>query len=314
VQSFGWSGMIKIVGRWFDYTAHGTAVGVLSLSYLFGDAATRAFMGFLLGRGLGWRGVFLVDAAVLGAVLVLCLGLLKGSPRAVGLADGAVNPQNLFGTTGQAVPAGLGALLGPLLRSPSFWLVCVLSLALTLLRETLNTWAPTYFKEAVHAESDQAAYLSAALSFLGGCSVLLAGVAGDVLGRHGRAAILCGGLLLATVALAALSRPADSQDAVPAVGLVLLAGFLLLGPYSYLAGAVSLDFGGRPGGVTACGIVDGVGYLGGVLAGDPVARLVQARAWPGAFGVLAGVAFAGCLVAALFWYGQARPAARKEVS
>ena len=44
--------------------------------------------------------------------------------------------------------------------------------------------------------------------------------------------------------------------------------FLLIGPYSYLAGAISLDFGGKRGGATACGIIDGVGYLGGVLAGE----------------------------------------------
>jgi OPA family glycerol-3-phosphate transporter-like MFS transporter len=314
VQSFGWSGMIHITGRWFDYTAHGTAVAVLSLSYQFGDAAARAFMGLLLGGGLGWRGVFLTDAAVLGSVFVLCLGLLKGSPRTLGLADAAVNPHNVFGTSEPAVPTGPGALLGPLLRSPGFWLVCLLSLALTFLRETFNTWAPTYFKEAVHVETEQAAYLSAALSFLGGCSVLLAGIGSDRLGRHGRAAILCGGLLLAALGLVLVGRETAAREPAAAVVLVLLSAFLVLGPYSYLAGAVSLDFGGRQGAATACGIVDGVGYLGGVLAGGPVAGLVGARGWPDTFGVLAGVAFAGCLVAALFWYGQACPSAWKEVS
>ena len=57
--------------------------------------------------------------------------------------------------------------------------------------------------------------------------------------------------------------------------------FLLIGPYSYLAGAISLDFGGKRGGATACGIIDGVGYLfGGVLAGNVVARLSGTR-WAG---------------------------------
>jgi hypothetical protein len=37
-------------------------MGFISLSYLFGDAAARGFMGWLIGHGLGWRGVFLACA------------------------------------------------------------------------------------------------------------------------------------------------------------------------------------------------------------------------------------------------------------
>jgi OPA family glycerol-3-phosphate transporter-like MFS transporter len=81
---------------------------------------------------------------------------------------------------------------------------------------------------------------------------------------------------------------------------------LLLGPYSYLAGATALDFGGRRGGATACGVIDGVGYLGGASAGEPVARLVQAQGWPTAFGTMTAVALAAATVAAVFLVVQAR--------
>jgi OPA family glycerol-3-phosphate transporter-like MFS transporter len=303
VQSFGWSGMVKIAGRWFDYTAHGTIMAVLSLSYLFGDAAARAFMGFLIGQHLGWRDVFFVNAGVLAGLLAVSLLLLKGSPREIGAAEGKANPLNLYGAAGGSASPGLVALVVPLLRSPAFWFACLLSLALTFLRETFNNWTPLYFKEAIRLEADTAAYLSAAFSFLGGCSVLLAGLLSDHLGRTGRAAIICIGMLLTAAALAILSLQSDD---VGAVGLVLLTGFLLLGPYSYLAGAISLDFGGQRGGATACGIIDGVGYLGGVLAGDSLARLVRAGGWSAAFGVLSAVAFVAFLVAGLFWHNQAR--------
>ena len=49
--------------------------------------------------------------------------------------------------------------------------------------------------------------------------------------------------------------------------------FCLLGPYSYLGGAFALDFGGKQASAASSGIIDGIGYLGGVLAGDSVARL-----------------------------------------
>jgi sugar phosphate permease len=65
------------------------------------------------------------------------------------------------------------------------------------------------------------------------------------------------------------------------VAIVAFIAFLLIGPYSFLAGAVAIDFGGRQGSATASGIIDGVGYLGGVLAGDSIARLSTAFGWSG---------------------------------
>ena len=72
--------------------------------------------------------------------------------------------------------------------------------------------------------------------------------------------------------------------------VVTLIGFLLIGPYSYLAGAISLDFGGKQGSSTASGFIDGIGYLGGMMAGDSMARIVVRLGWKGAFLVLGGVA------------------------
>jgi sugar phosphate permease len=34
------------------------------LSYLFGDVAARRFKGWLIGNGVGWRGVFLAAAGL----------------------------------------------------------------------------------------------------------------------------------------------------------------------------------------------------------------------------------------------------------
>ncbi|MGO9403403.1 MAG: MFS transporter [Terriglobales bacterium] len=57
VQSLGWGGMVKISSRWFSYHRYGTVMGIISLSFLFGDAISRTFMAWLIGHGLGWRGI-----------------------------------------------------------------------------------------------------------------------------------------------------------------------------------------------------------------------------------------------------------------
>jgi sugar phosphate permease len=79
---------------------------------------------------------------------------------------------------------------------------------------------------------------------------------------------------------------------------------MLIGPYSYLAGAIALDFGGKRGSATAAGIIDGVGYLGGVLAGDAFARATVRYGWQGAFLILAVISAASAVVALLFLLQQ----------
>jgi OPA family glycerol-3-phosphate transporter-like MFS transporter len=55
IQSMGWAGLVKVCSNWFSYRAYGTVVGILSLSYLIGDALARTWMGLLIDRGYGVR-------------------------------------------------------------------------------------------------------------------------------------------------------------------------------------------------------------------------------------------------------------------
>ncbi|SRR5579871_922986 len=96
VQSLGWAGAVKITSRWFPFKGYGTIMGLISLSYLFGDAVSRQFMGMLISRGMGWRGVFLTTALVLGALLIVCGSLLRESPIEIGEPEPSGNPANLF--------------------------------------------------------------------------------------------------------------------------------------------------------------------------------------------------------------------------
>ena len=310
VQSTGWAGMVKISSRWFSYSSYGTVMGIISLSYLFGDAASRQFMAILIGHGLGWRGVFYVAGATLFVIFLLNLIWLKETPKEIGEAEPQTNPLNLFKAEGEShSPAGLRQLLRPLLGSWVFWLVCLLSLGVTIVRETFNLWTPTYFAQVVGLSNASAAKNSALFPLFGGVSVLLAGYMSDRLGRGGRAAIIFYGLMLTGFALLILGYVNFAGSTVWPVLLVTLVAFLMLGPYSYLAGAIALDFGGKQGSATASGFIDGVGYLGGVLAGDSVARMSVAWGWSGAFAVLAGVTWLSSAAAALYLINQRRAVA-----
>jgi sugar phosphate permease len=310
VQSLGWVGMVKIASRWFSFSTYGTVMGVISLSFLFGDAVARRFMQVLIEHGASWQGVFYTAAGVLFGIFVVSALLLRETPRAIGEPEPEASPTNVYVTRPEKPGRpSVAALVAPLLKSHVFWYVCLLSFGLTLMRETFNTWTPTYFKEAVGLSEAEAAGDSAIFPFLGGISVLLAGFLSDWLGRGGRAVIILVGLALAGAMLLALGHTEPHGSRWISVSLVGVVAFLMIGPYSYLAGAIALDFGGKEGSATASGIIDGVGYLGGVLAGDSMARISVTYGWQGAFTALAGVSWLSCIAAVLFWVDQRRPVA-----
>jgi sugar phosphate permease len=307
-QSIGWAGLIKVSSKWFNYSSYGSIVGILSLSYLVGDAAARQQMGMLIAHGLGWRALFGFAAAVAAVTLIANLLWLRESRTEEGHAPAEPNPLNLFAAT-ETPPAGVAALLLPLVRSRAFLIVCLLSFACTIIREAFNNWTPAYLHYYLSFNVSDAASMSAIFPGVGAVSVLVAGWVSDRLGLNGRALVLFVGLGAAAVALGALTVvPPGHGAAVPAVVLIGVVAFCLLGPYSYLGGAFALDFGGKQASAASSGIIDGLGYLGGALAGDSVARLSEAFGWRGVFAALGAVSLAAALCGAYLFALNARAA------
>ncbi|HVH84555.1 MAG TPA: MFS transporter, partial [Steroidobacteraceae bacterium] len=296
-QSVGWAGLIKVSSKWFNYSSYGLVAGILSLSYLAGDAAARQQMSVLIAHGYGWRALFVFAAVVAGLALLASLLWLRESRVAEGFAEAEPNPLSLFAAS-ESRPASVAALLMPLLRSPAFLLVCLLSFGTTIIRETFNTWTPAYLRDYLGYSVSDSAAISALFPFVGILSVLLAGWLSDRLGLSGRSLILFLGLAATAAALVALTAvPAGHALSWAAVALIGVVAFALLGPYSYLGGAFALDFGGKQASAASSGIIDGIGYLGGVLAGYGMARLAVAYGWRGVFVTLAAVSAAAAVSA-----------------
>ena len=299
-QSQGWAGLVRVSSRWFSYSTYGSVMAVVSLSFLFGDAGVRWALSELMAHGVGWRGVFFFSAASLAVLMVMNLLLLREAPQERGLPEPQVNPRNVYadeepGVAGER--AKLAEILRPLLTSFAYWMVCLLAFGTTLLRESFNLWTPTYFVQFVGLSGSEAASRSALFPLCGGVSVLLGGFLSDKLGANGRNILVVTGMTGCTTCLVLMGRlPSHGSQWAPSI-LVGLVGFMLLGPYSYLAGAMSLDFGGQRGSATAAGIIDGFGYMAGWLSGDTVARISVAFGWADAFLALAGISLITTLVA-----------------
>jgi MFS transporter, OPA family, glycerol-3-phosphate transporter len=94
------------------------------------------------------------------------------------------------------------------------------------------------------------------------------------------------------------------QSLAASLWAIALVAFSLLGPYSLLAGAVAMDFGGRRGSATAAGLIDTAGYVGAVYSGYAVGDVVEDAGWSAAFGSLAIVATASLMAAAAYWWAR----------
>jgi sugar phosphate permease len=311
-QSLSWAGLIKVSSKWFDFSSYGMIIGILSISYLVGDAAARQWMGMLIEHGFGWRTLFYFAAAVVGMCLAVNYFFLRESRIDSGFVEAKPNPLNLFAAS-ESRPQSLGQLLLPLVRSRAFLVVCLLSLGCTIIRESFNFWTPVYLRDYLGYSMSNAARMSAVFPGVGAVSVLATGWLSDRLGVNGRSLIMFVGLSATAAALLVLMtmRSSSTGSLLPLIAIGTIA-FCLLGPYSYLGGAFALDFGGKQAGAVSSGIIDGIGYLGAVVAGDSIARVSVSFGWQGVFVALAVVSALAALGAGYLYSLGAKAAAGKR--
>lgn len=307
VQSGGWVSLVKIASRWYPVHRHATVMGILSMSYLLGNAFALTYLGlFLKLDAIGWREVFFIAAATTGVIAAVSMFLLKSSPHDIGAEEPSANAANIYGLDGERPKApGFLKLLGPLMRSPTFWLCCLLNFGLTLIRETFNFWTPTYLVAVTGVDASEAAIGSTVFPLVGAASAFLAGTLSDRLGGlHGR--ILLPSILLLTAALAILAL-ADLGGSY-AMSLVLLSAvsFFLIAPYSFLSGVIALDLGGKVGSSTTAGLLDSAGYVGAMVSGVGIGAIAKNYGWSAAFGFLAGVCALTAAVGVVYWIHQER--------
>ncbi|MDB4945115.1 MAG: hypothetical protein JWP97_4649 [Labilithrix sp.] len=301
-QSGAWGGLVHVVARWFPRSRTGAVMGVASTSYDLGNVLALLLCAGLVALGLGWRALFLVNPLLLLVVTVVVAVGLRGAPDAAqqATASPAVDAHD----EGDAAETRTGFFLR-LARVPAFWMAVVLSFLLTFVRAAFMTWTPRYLYEISAAAGSTSALSgsiakSAFFGIAGMAGSLVIGRLSDRWGPGKRSGVMTASLALLLVAVLLLAH-AGVTAPLGAAALIGLAGLFLLGPYSLLAGAITLDVAGKRGAATTAGIVDGVGYVGASLAAYVLGRVSQHQGWSAAFDVIAGVTGLALLLAGGWW-------------
>src|SRR5262249_42122698 len=133
-----------------------------------------------------------------------------------------------------------------LFTEPKFLIILSLSFTLTLLRETFNFWTVDFIKSegGTQVSSAMAAFLSTPFDLCGAGGIVLMGWVFGRLSFGGRQTLLVVILGLLSLLLVCLPSLFKWGLWVLAAGVGLI-GFLVYGPYSLLAGVLSVEVRGK---------------------------------------------------------------------
>lgn len=327
--SMGWGGIAKTIGAWYEPERNGTIMGYISLNFQFGGVAASLFAGFLVGTVTtaagalespdAWKVVFFWPAAIMAGVWVWSFFASRATPQDVipgtdfgdslegkriltDYSEVAALPAEAS-TDAPALPtdAELRALkpsvkeiaLG-LLKNPLFLCLLLYSFMTTLLRSVFVTWSVKFFKD-LGMETENAIYCSVLFGVLGAVGTIGLGIYTDKYSVGGDRArpmwIMLSGMVPALAVMAWMAG-GDEPSLVPIVIASGFAGFFLLGPYSMTSGCLALDIAGSEGAGTCCGMLDGLGYVGGAIGLWAAGMLADNPdyGWAGVFWACAGCA------------------------
>lgn len=275
--SAAWGSMMKLVPEWFSAKELSFAVALLSLGFVFGGVCATLLAGQIAAwSSNNWRAIMSLPSLVLIAIVLLSWVIL---PKA---------PQQSSGQKRAPKVAFDWSQIFLLFKVKQFWIVWGLSFALTLMRETFNTWTVDFFRTEGGPEMSirMAAFMSTPFDAFGAVGIVTLGWIFGRISPQARSRLLFCILLSLTVLLYYLPSFFRHGLWLPTIAVAGV-GFLAYGPYSLLAGVLSVEIRGKEYVGTVAGIVDGVGYLASILAGQQFGRIVDKGGYQLGFQTLA---------------------------
>jgi len=276
-QATGWPGTTRAMAEWTTPENRGTVMAFWSTCYQVGGIAANWVAGALLVT-YGWRAAFYGPALLLALMGGTVLLLLEPGPRSTEL-----------GSRSEAeAGAEIRAAQRLVVKSAELWSYGACYFFIKFVRYALLFWLPYFLSTTRGYPGDVAAWVSSAFEIGGVLGVIALGTFSDRArgsrARHSALSLL--GLALALFAYTPLSSHGVAMNAL---GLALI-GALLFGPDALLSGAAAQDAGGPHAAAAATGLVNGVGSIGGMMAGLAIPQISQRFGWTALFPSL--VAFA----------------------
>ncbi|KAL9650035.1 hypothetical protein ABK040_003153 [Willaertia magna] len=355
---FTWPSLVKIISKWFDKSQTGRIMGFMSLSFLFGDGLARLYLSAFVAAKLNWRQIFWVAGGTLLFFNILSMFLLK-EPKSLGLEealyeeeekkktkeqeinDMSINQMSIEEETiysnnlkerikrlskgiiqwTKAFPRKLFDLFWPIFKNPSFWVLCLEYIGITLIRYAINDWSALYYSQQARASASLAAFGSVLFPIAGGVGALIIGWIVDRVTPLKRdfVMIVFNVIIMMTLFLVYLfnalvdMRKESSHGTTSSYIIIPMILFSILGAtvsanYSLPAGCLAIKFGGKNQAATLAALFDTASTAGSVLSGVVGSAFLDRtrQGWSTMFLVLLGVSAAITLISILFLFIEMR--------
>eukprot|EP00055_Hartaetosiga_balthica_P015119 m.87190 g.87190 ORF g.87190 m.87190 type:complete len:501 (+) comp8784_c1_seq3:176-1678(+) len=281
-QSTGWPSVVSVMGKWFPRGKRGLLMGIWNAHTSVGNILGALIPGAVLTYGWGWA--FVVPGAIIAFFGIVVFFFLVVFPNDVDLPNpdemeedkskrlllnGSEDSEyNELAPKHHKAISFLSALKIPGVIDFSLGLFFVKLVAYTFL-----FWLPYYVKHNPIAGKTLSASQSAYISTLFDVGGIAGGVvAGYVSDKTKRPATITVVYLLISVPILFVYHAYGHENYGITVGLLLLSGFFVNGPYALITTAVSADLGtheslqGNPLALaTVTAIIDGTGSIGAAI-------------------------------------------------
>uniref|UniRef100_A0A8C1KT72 Glucose-6-phosphate exchanger SLC37A1-like n=1 Tax=Cyprinus carpio TaxID=7962 RepID=A0A8C1KT72_CYPCA len=309
VQTTGWPSVVTCIGNWFGKGRRGLIMGLWNSHTSVGNILGSLIAGYYVSSN--WGLSFIVPGVIIAAMGVICFLFLIELVRkhdALVLYSSRYDNSPVMRTPASLMLRIRLSISQQVLHvtqvSPAVCLQGVVEFSLCLLFAKLVSytflfWLPLYITKAAHLDAKKAGDLSTLFDVGGIVGGILAGVISDKMGK--RATTCAVMLLLAAPTLYGFSM--ISQFGLgPTIGMLLVCGGLVNGPYALITTAVSADLGthkslkGNARALsTVTAIIDGTGSVGAAV-GPLLAGLLSAQGWDQVFYMLMTADFLALLL------------------
>ncbi|XP_041806645.1 glucose-6-phosphate exchanger SLC37A1 [Chelmon rostratus] len=325
VQTTGWPSVVTCISNWFGKGRRGLIMGLWNSHTSVGNILGSLIAGYWVSSN--WGLSFIVPGLIIAAMGVVCFLFLIEHPNDLkSMYAQSATTKSWNGVNGhtevclqykdnstqsydtelllprdsvyvpvqpvvvvkrESEPSPI-SFMGAL-RIPGVIEFSLCLLFAKLVSYTFLFWLPLYITKAAHLDAKKAGDLSTLFDVGGIVGGILAGVISDKLGK--RATTCAVMLLLAAPTLYGFSMISEFGLG-PTIGMLLVCGGLVNGPYSLITTAVSADLGthkslkGNARALsTVTAIIDGTGSVGAAL-GPLLAGLLSAGGWDQVFYML----------------------------
>ncbi|XP_037543763.1 glucose-6-phosphate exchanger SLC37A2 [Nematolebias whitei] len=350
MQTTGWPAVVACVGNWFGKGKRGLIMGVWNSHTSVGNILGSLIAGVFVSSA--WGMSFIVPGLIIAFTGILCFFFLVEKPEDVDctppqhhsvqnnnetepLLRNSVNGNQIMNGTvitdqtmnGTTITDHImnGTIITEIpetveehpeaisfcgaLRIPGVVEFSLCLLFAKLVSYTFLYWLPLYISNVAHFRAKEAGDMSTLFDVGGILGGILAGVASDLTG--GRATTCCV-MLIAAAPMLFLYNYIGQKSLGITVGMLLLCGGLVNGPYALITTAVSADLGtheslrGNSRALsTVTAIIDGTGSIGAAL-GPLLAGLISPTGWNNVFYMLISADVLACLFLTRLVYKEIR--------